>query len=221
MIKIDSDTLIPIENHFRVAAGPGAGKTYWLVKHIKNVLHHSQRLKKTRKIACITYTNIAVETVLNRLGTNINQVEVSTLHSFLYKHILKPYASYLDKEYELNVNEMDGHQDTVVHFKKVKYWIENHSNVDQLVHPYTVNQLIKRSENIESLTRWLERLRYHIDEHDNIIISGDNKQAYWIDEKKKQRHLNKTCLKILSLDLIAYKKLYWLKGNVDHNDVLF
>lgn len=35
MIKIDSDTLIPIENHFRVAAGPGAGKTYWLVNTLK------------------------------------------------------------------------------------------------------------------------------------------------------------------------------------------
>lgn len=82
-------------------------------------MHHSQRLKRTRKIACITYTNVAVDTILNRLGTSINQVEVSTLHSFLYKHVVKPYASYLEEEYELNVREIDGHEDTVVHWKKL------------------------------------------------------------------------------------------------------
>ncbi|MGZ9586648.1 UvrD-helicase domain-containing protein [Paenibacillus marinisediminis] len=224
MIEINSETSIPIENHFRVAAGPGAGKTYWLVQHIKNVLHHTQRLKKSRKIACITYTNVAVETILNRLGTNVNQVEVSTLHSFLYKHIVKPYASYLENEYELNVKEMDGHEDTVVHFKKVKHWIENHPNVDRLKHPYSVNQLIKREENTISLTRWLHHLTYQLDEHGNLTIAGNNKQAYRIEkngDKEVRKYLNKSCLDILGSDLLIYKKLYWSNGIVDHSDVLF
>ena len=80
--SITSDDLIPIEQHFRVSAGPGAGKTHWLINHMKNVLHTSLRLGKTRKIACITYTNIAVLTILSRLGTSSNSVEVSTIHSF-------------------------------------------------------------------------------------------------------------------------------------------
>ena len=88
--QITSDSLIPIEQHFRVSAGPGAGKTHWLINHIKNVLHTSSRLQNTRKIACITYTNVAVETILKRLGNASNRVEVSTIHSFLYKHIVKP-----------------------------------------------------------------------------------------------------------------------------------
>ena len=83
VIQISSDTLLENrENHFRVSAGPGAGKTYWLVGHIKNVLHNSSRLAKSKKIACITYTNIAVETILSRLGTSSENVEVSTIHSF-------------------------------------------------------------------------------------------------------------------------------------------
>ncbi|WJQ81924.1 ATP-dependent helicase [Brevibacillus brevis] len=224
MIEINSDTLIPIENHFCVAAGPGAGKTYWLVKHLKNVLHHSQRLKKTRKIACITYTNVAVETILNRLGTNVNQIEVSTLHSFLYKHIVKPYASYLQSEYGLNVKEMSGHEDKVVHFKKVKHWIENHPDAHQLKHPYSVNQLIKLEDNIVPLTRWLQHLTYQLDEHGSLMIMGDNKQAYRIEssgDKEERKYLNKKCLDILGSDFLGYKKLYWSKGIVDHSDVLF
>lgn len=224
MMEINSDSLIPIENHFRVAAGPGAGKTFWLVQHIKNVLHHSQRLKRTRKIACITYTNVAVDTILNRLGTSINQVEVSTLHSFLYKHVVKPYASYLEEEYELNVREIDGHEDTVVHWKKVKQWIEHHPNVNQLKHPYSVNQLIKLKDNTISLTRWLQHLTYQFDLNGNLTITGDNKQAYRIEKNGDQevrKYLNKRCLEILGTDLLSYKKLYWSKGIVDHNDVLF
>ncbi|BBO66622.1 hypothetical protein DSCA_05520 [Desulfosarcina alkanivorans] len=49
---IDSDSEIPdIERHFRVFAGPGAGKTHWLIKHIKNVV----KLKWGR--AALTYYN--------------------------------------------------------------------------------------------------------------------------------------------------------------------
>ncbi|WP_449603604.1 UvrD-helicase domain-containing protein [Paenibacillus sp. Marseille-Q9583] len=224
LIEIDSNSLIPLENHFRVAAGPGAGKTYWLVQHIKNVLYHSLRLSKTRKIACITYTNVAVETILNRLGTNVNQVDVSTLHSFLYKHIVKPYASYLESDYELNVNEMDGHEETVVHLKKVKCWIENHSNVDHLKHPYTVNQLIMRKENTIPLIRWLHHLNYQFNMHGDLTLVGNRKQAYRIErkgDKEDRKYLNKICLDVLETDFLAYKKLYWSKGIVDHSDVLF
>ena len=103
--RITSDSLlIDIEHHFRVSAGPGAGKTHWMVEHIRNVLHRSNRLGKTRKITCITYTNIAVETILNRLGTSADRVEVSTIHSYLYKHIVKPYASFIAPEFGLRVH---------------------------------------------------------------------------------------------------------------------
>lgn len=125
--RITSDSLlIDIEHHFRVSAGPGAGKTHWMVEHIRNVLHRSKRLGKTRKIACITYTNIAVETILARLGTSADRVEVSTIHSFLYKHIIKPYASFIAANFGLSIARMDGHDDTFVNFKYVKNWIGAH-----------------------------------------------------------------------------------------------
>ena len=82
---ITSDYILEdMDTHFKITAGPGAGKTYWLVEHIKNVLKNSTRLLSTSKIACITYTNVAVEEIQQRLEITGNKVEVSTIHSFLY-----------------------------------------------------------------------------------------------------------------------------------------
>ena len=49
---IESNTPINIEQHFKIKAGPGAGKTYWLIQHIKHVLNTSVRLGKIKRIAC-------------------------------------------------------------------------------------------------------------------------------------------------------------------------
>jgi len=58
LLKSSDAMLENIEHHFKVIAGPGAGKTRWLSNHVRNVLGKSGRLNKCRKIACITYTNI-------------------------------------------------------------------------------------------------------------------------------------------------------------------
>lgn len=219
---INSDATIPdIESHFKVSAGPGAGKTYWLVNHIKNVLHNSDTLFRTRKIACITYTNIAVETILKRLGTSSEQVEVSTIHSFFYKNIIKPYVSFIAMEYGLNVSEMDGHDDVPIYFGKVIEWIEKHSNANQLKHPYTINQLTKLPNNKNALVNWLGSLRYMMDSVSNkVIISSERSEAYYL-EGNIRRYLNRNCLNALETDLIGYKKLYWQDGKLSHDDVLF
>lgn len=108
----DSHEQIDIEHHFKVNAGPGAGKTTWLINHIKNVVQHSYRLGKVKKIACITYTNIAVEKILSNLGEVCENVEVSTIHAFLYKHVVKPYISFLDIP-ELDITKIRGHDEYV------------------------------------------------------------------------------------------------------------
>lgn len=217
--SITSDDLIPIEQHFRVSAGPGAGKTYWLINHIKNVLYTSSRLYKTRKIACITYTNIAVDTILTRLGSSSDRVEVSTIHSFLYKHIVKPYVKFIAAEYELNASKIDGHDDVIISRGRIINWITNHPNASSLSHPYTVNQLTKLEDNIAALTNWLSKLSFTFDTTDNLVISCDRKYAY--SNEPNRRYLNKKCLDILETDLISLKKEYWKRGVLHHDDVLF
>lgn len=119
----DSDQLIEIENHFKLCAGPGAGKTRFLVNHIQNIIRNSKRLQKARKIACITYTNIGVETLADRLEGSLDYLEISTIHSFLYRNVVKPYSRLVKDEYEVNIAEIDGHQDFIARISILKEWL--------------------------------------------------------------------------------------------------
>lgn len=217
---IGSETLISIEEHFKVSAGPGAGKTYWLVEHLKNVLQNSLRLSPARKIACITYTNVGVESILGKLDTSSNQVEVSTIHSFLYRYVLKSYCHFIPEECELNIEKLSGHDEVFVNFNNVAKWIENHPRKNELKHPYSRNQLLRLKENKIALSNWLSSITYELDENKKLRITGDKSKAIFI-ENGDARGLNNKCLEILESDLLGYKKLYWREGIIDHDDVLF
>lgn len=192
---INSDTLISdIESHFKVSAGPGAGKTYWLVNHIKNVLHNSNKLFRTRKIACITYTNIAVDTILKRLGTSSEKVEVSTIHSFFYKNIVKPYASFIADEFGLNVAEMDGHDDIV---------LSNYS----FLNDWKIRTGQQRITDDKIVVEAFTKLKWKLEGGDLKI-----KTDYPILVGKYP---------IKNDSYFEYKKMMWAKGLLHHDDVLF
>lgn len=212
LITITSSDLINTEQHFKITAGPGAGKTYWLVNHIKNTVKNSVRLEKTRKIACITYTNVAVETILKRIGIgNTNRVEVSTIHSFLYKHIVKPYIFLIANEFHLNVKKIDGHDVILPQRSIVSNWLENHIRKDDLKHPNSIRQLQFTEDKKDSLWKWLSYLEYKFENEDSLKLVG---------RKDKEGAISKVA-DILSEDLISYKRLSWEKGKIDHDDLLF
>lgn len=217
---IASDAIIATDQHFRVAAGPGAGKTHWLVLHIKNVLQHSSKLGRTKKIACITYTNVAVDTILRRLDFVADRVSVSTIHGFIYANIIKPYASFIAQDYELDVTKMDGHEDMIVSRKKIKEWLDHHPGVSSLAHPYTTNQLIQRPENIEALTNWLSSITFEFN-NDQLEIRVKNGEAFYMTAKGRRMLSKQNCLDILLPGLMEFKKIYWRKGVLHHDDVLF
>ncbi|MFH6957214.1 UvrD-helicase domain-containing protein [Flavobacterium aquidurense] len=196
VIEITSESeLVNIEQHFRVSAGPGAGKTHWLTEHIKNVLHKSGRLEKTRKIACITYTNIAVETILTRLGTSAERAEISTIHSFLYKHIIKPYAPLIALEYGLNISEMDGHDDTILY----NYGFLNEWKTK------TGQQRI-REDNL--VVKAFKAIKWKFDTSGNLVAMTDYPHKIG-------------SYSIKTVSYFEYKKMTWEKGVVHHDDVLF
>ena len=183
-----------VDDNFKVSAGPGAGKTYWLVKHIKNILYNSDKLSITRKVACITYTNTAVETIYRRLGTSSAQVEVSTIHSFLYKHIVKPYVSFIANQYSLDISKIDGHDNIILsNYSFLKDWKER-----------TGQQRIS-DDNIVSEA--FSKLRWKIVSNELIV-----RTPYPFKIGKYP---------IKNDSYLEYKKMTWEKGIIHHDDVLF
>ena len=201
-----NDKLDDIEHHFRVLAGPGAGKTYWLVNHIKEVLHTSKRLDKSRKVACITYTNTAVEIIRDRLGSSSNQVEVSTIHSFLYKHIIKPYMHFIADDYGFNVSRLDGHDNVNISKKKIREWIENHSSKHLLKSHYSVSSLTNRPENLNKIARWLSTLRCKFNNESSLVFKADRSKSY-IYEGEKRIYLHTKAIDALETNFNSIKEL--------------
>lgn len=72
---------ISLGNNFVLKGGAGSGKTYTLVQVIQQILESHPR----KKIACITYTNAAVDEILER--TKHPNLQVSTIHDFLWSAI--------------------------------------------------------------------------------------------------------------------------------------
>ncbi len=81
--------------HFIMIAGAGSGKTTSLIKalnHLKQIRGH-QMQRQAQQIACITYTEVAVEEISGDVGHD-PLFHVSTIHSFLWS-VIKPFQSDL------------------------------------------------------------------------------------------------------------------------------
>ncbi len=218
---ITSESVIKsIDDEFRVSAGPGAGKTHWLISHISNVVSNSTRLGKFGKVACITYTNIAAETINSRLGSSSQHTEVSTLHSFLYRHIIKPYASFLPSEHELSFEKIDGHDDHYVSLKRINDWLINHKSKAKFKHPYTIKQLQKLKNNQDALSNWIKTIYWSMDQDSNLELKCKSTEAYY-SESGKRKYISNKITDALSEDLITYKKIFWRKGVLHHDDILY
>lgn len=101
-IEIKSGDLLSLEqltNHIKIYAGPGAGKTHFIVENVKNIIKTNSKIKESnrRKVLCITYTNAAVDEIKSRLDDYSESVEVYTIHGFIIEYIIKPYQSELKK----------------------------------------------------------------------------------------------------------------------------
>lgn len=95
------DLLTPaqLDKHMAVYAGPGSGKTHFLVNNVKNIVATHPKVSKSneRKVLCITYTNSAVEEIRRRLENYSSSVVVDTIHGFIIENIILPFQSDLKK----------------------------------------------------------------------------------------------------------------------------
>lgn len=81
-----------------VVACPGSGKTRTLIAKLIRCLDDVRRT--ARRVACITYTNAAVNEIEDRLSTfgavdDEIYSDISTIHSFCVRNILRPFHWYI------------------------------------------------------------------------------------------------------------------------------
>ena len=79
-----------LKKHSKIYAGPGAGKTHFLVENVKNIVSTNPLIagSRERKILCITYTNAAVDEIKERLDRFSKAVSIHTIHGFIIEHII-------------------------------------------------------------------------------------------------------------------------------------
>lgn len=205
----DISTLSDIETHFKVFAGPGAGKTRWLISHLERVLLESNRLHKTSKIACITYTNVAAEEILNRLKSDKSRFDISTIHSFLYRNVIKPF-SYLientdDGELLFDTSNLDGHDEHIPRRDIINSWISKISEGS------TQYWYLSSAENYSKLVKCLSDTNWFFGEDGILKIKFRNQ---WTNATASE-------IRMPSSKLFEYKQVSWRKGILHHEDVLY
>lgn len=191
---IQSDSKIGIEVPFVVKAGPGAGKTHWLVEHVRNVLANSKRLDHIRKIACITYTNIGVETIQDRLSVSADRVEVTTIHSFLYENVVGPYLYSIAEEEGFTYSKLRVVDDTILSSSGVVYQLKERTKKYKFIEDKKIVEAISNAKWTPTSSGLLFKTRYP-------IKSG----TYPVP----QALLNE------------YKKYAWEHGVMHYDDVLY
>ena len=133
---------------FRVEAGAGSGKTYSLKKVIDWLQSNRQKdfKAKRKRIACITYTNAAVEVIKSRLNSD-TPIIPSTIHTFAWE-CMQRFQSSLISFVQTKKLLPRGYNDEEI--KKVSYttgvrYIEN-----GCLHLYHEDVIVLFSELLES-----------------------------------------------------------------------
>ena len=194
---IKSDEIQDVFSCNRVMAGPGAGKTYWIVRQISYALKLGV-LHATDKIACITYTNKAAQNIEERVGDKCNELYVSTIHSFLYAFVIKPYLHLIADSENFAIEKLDGHDDEIIIGYKI---------LSEIL-PSNKRFAIQKFKDYSKLKSYISKYHWQSNGQDVLLKSVPQ---------------NKTPLRVFGKnDVLAYKQYTWNNyGLLHHDDILY
>ncbi len=195
---ITSEQSIPIDNPFKVSAGPGAGKTHWLISHIKNVMTNSQKLDVVKKIACITYTNVGADTIVSRLDLGSDVVEVCTIHSFLYANVVKPYVHLVAEELGLKL------EDLVV--------IDDSNFKSEGTASHVLKLIGKSWLDAKIYLKGLENAMWRYENHEYKHYKPNHPQVYYV--KSGKRYVGNAWY-------MGFRQWIWSEGYISFDDILY
>jgi len=122
---------------FLLDAGAGSGKTWSLIKTLEYIIENNaieyDRLAK--KIGCITYTNVAVDEIKDRIGEN-SVLIVNTIHDFFWD-IIGKYQQELkdviiDLYEDLDIESLENRNIEYREFKVIKDGVISHDEVIEI-----------------------------------------------------------------------------------------
>ena len=206
-VNVESGDLISdLQNGFKNIAGPGAGKTYWLVQNVKNILENSQKIHSQAKIACISYTNNAVKEFSEDLNIHSDIVEISTIHSFLYRTLVKPYFHVIAEiiNCEIDYESIITHVPHNPSSRKVIDWLR-WLQESRIIQNSGVHSNPSSMQNTKDT---LSRISWRFDSDNNCILELCGTGISYFSQGMLD-------------NLLEYKKLYWRDGIIHHDDVLF
>lgn len=141
---------IDIFKSFRFNAGAGAGKTYALIETLKYVTHNKiAATNSPQKVACITYTNVAVNEIKNRLG-NSDKVHVSTIHEMLWDIIKKAQPQLLICHKDKINDVLNHYSNELLKSDNSKFYINLDETKRQELYEYAIQtrEFFYRSKNL-------------------------------------------------------------------------
>lgn len=193
-----------INSNKKVYAGPGAGKTYFLINNIKDMFRKDTKIYKSekKKILCITYTNSAVDEIKSRLDGYEDNIEICTIHSFIIEYIIKFYQNELKKIMKDDYGiEIKGN-------KKISSQIEGvgilHGQDKQQIFEY-INNNLGTNEEINYSKKTMGEVKVDIEKY----ITEDKKELKCSD-------------KIAEIHRKIIKKYLWdVIRKLNHDEILY
>jgi len=147
---------------------------------------------------------MAVREIQRRLGVAADVTAVTTIHSFLFGNVVRPYLHLLKDSGGKDIAAhrlVDTHSEHFVAHDLLDSWLES----------YGRRQLLMQPNNLQRLKVQLRGISVRID------TEGLPFHATYRTEPR-----DKHILDLLTPErLLEYKSQYWKRGQIDHEDVLY